>query len=570
MSRHRNVAPTRQQRAAHRSSRSSAVPPVHRWRARWVALATAVLCLSLGIAGISNGAAGTRSRAFGAVADTFVNANYPTASFGRKLDVRVDDRPKIALLTFDIRALGTSAESAVLRLRATSTSASARVDVHLARDAWSETGTTYRSVPSVGPRIGSGSARPGQWTEITLDLAAVDGAGVVSLALQRSTRGRDVRFHSRESDNAPALILTPGTAADAQGSVEGEPPPSTDAPAITPTQTTRARTTPPPPATATATPPTSPAASTTRPSRSAPPGDGPFLAYEPDSFFRSPLPATAPVDGSSARGISLVKQHDVRDYPRINGVEGNSWGMPFAMSSCSDPVWRLTGDVPAEAAHLRTEGFHAPARFAATLTGTSDSPLVVVDRCGNATMPDGFTLWAAKAVRGSGNTIQVGSAGAFDHTSNGLDQRNPASDSDVNFRSRGAIPDAMVIRDDLLSHAIDTGGDLGHVLHMFWWETDSAAGAVHPMTGAESGKSGFGAEGMRIRIRPDVRLDTRGCSPAGLAVARTLQHYGAYLGDNSGSSSALKAEQGSTAITADALSCVTWDDFVFVQRGWEG
>jgi hypothetical protein len=89
------------------------------------------------------------------------------------------------------------------------------------------------------------------------------------------------------------------------------------------------------------------------------------------------------------------------------------------------------------------------------------------------------------------------------------------------------------------------------------------------MVGAESGKSGFGAEGMRIRIKPNVDLAARGCSPAGLAVARTLQHHGAYLGDNSGSSSGLKAEQGSSALTRDALKCVTWDDFVFVQRGWD-
>ncbi len=300
-----------------------------------------------------------------------------------------------------------------------------------------------------------------------------------------------------------------------------------------------------------------------------------YLPYSSDSFFKKVLPASAPVDGASAQGIAFVKNHPDQAgwrYPKINGLGSNKWGTVYFEGSCSDPIWKLTGSVPNEVAFLKTQGFHAPDKLGTTLTGTSDSPFVVMDRCGNATMPNGLSVWGAKAVKGTGNTIQVGAAGAFQHDSNGLDRRNSRSTSSKNFRSRGAIPDSMVIRKDRLAWAIANDTDLGYVLHMFWVETDGSAGHVHPMVGQES-RSGWGPEGIRIRIKASVDLTKRGLSPGGLVVARTLQRHGAYLGDNSGSASALKAEQNygqwGTLLTQDALKGLTWDDFEFVQRGWE-
>jgi len=299
-------------------------------------------------------------------------------------------------------------------------------------------------------------------------------------------------------------------------------------------------------------------------------GNGPpFLPYSASSFFRTPLTDSAPLDPESDAGIAFIKRTDRSAYPVIRGVEGDRWGTPFAIGTCDDPLWTLEGSVPREVSFLTSEGFHAPRSLADSLTLTSDSPLVVMDRCGTHSMPHGLTVWAAKVSSAGDEKLEVGAAGAFQHDSNGLDFRDPESDSDLNYRSRGAIPDAMVIRDDLLRWGVAHDGDLGHVLHMFWEETDSSAGAVHPMVGAESGKHGFGAEGMRIRIKPGVDLAGRHCTAAGLVVARTLQRYGAYLGDNSGGASSLKAQQDSRLITRDALSCLTWDDFEFVQRRWD-
>jgi hypothetical protein len=256
-------------------------------------------------------------------------------------------------------------------------------------------------------------------------------------------------------------------------------------------------------------------------------------------------------------------------YPILTGVGGNKWGMVHAIGQASDPVWTLTGSVPAAVAQqLAVKGFHAPAWLGDVLTGTSDSPFVVDDQA------DGITIWAAKAVKGSGNTIDVGAAGYFVHGTNGLDKRRPESDSTVNLVSRGRIPDTMVVTKAQVDAAIAAHTDLGHVLEIFWPETDSTAGYLLPMVGAEGSKSGWGAEGQRIAIDPTVDLAARNCTPQALVLALTLQRHGAYIGDNAGGGAVIKLEQDSTAhpvwgntVSQDELAgCVTWNDFVATTR----
>jgi hypothetical protein len=299
----------------------------------------------------------------------------------------------------------------------------------------------------------------------------------------------------------------------------------------------------------------------------------PFVAYDANSYFRSPIDG-APIDAAATQAFrTFMKSHpDQRDvaFPLIRGTEANRWGMPFALGQAGDPQWHLTGSVSSKVSSLVTDGFAAPAWLGDTLTGTSDSPLVVIDRDANR------TIWAANALVVASGVISVSAAGYFEHGSNGLDYRNPLSNSTANFRSRGVIPDAMVIRKDLVDNAIAVKGDLGHVLHLFFVETDSSAGFCHPMVGCESGKSGFGAEGLRIAIAPDVDVTARGLSPEGEVIARTLQRHGCYLGDNSGSASGIKAEQEGGGrelwdgrLPADVLHGVTWDDMVVLPRGWQ-
>ena len=62
-------------------------------------------------------------------------------------------------------------------------------------------------------------------------------------------------------------------------------------------------------------------------------------------------------------------------------------------------------------------------------------------------------------------------------------------------------------------------------------------------------------------------------NPVGLAIARTLQQNGAYIGDNSGSGAGVKTEQNANypGLDADSLrGCMTWDDVEFLPLGYAG
>jgi len=115
----------------------------------------------------------------------------------------------------------------------------------------------------------------------------------------------------------------------------------------------------------------------------------PFIAYGPHSFLKSRVQG-APVNQKLTREfhrfMATFPGQRGTDFPTIHGIDDNRWGMPFAMSTCSDPRWKIgaaSGSTPGRWQKLRSTGFHAPADLGAHLTGTNDSPLVVIDRAGS-------------------------------------------------------------------------------------------------------------------------------------------------------------------------------------------
>ena len=218
------------------------------------------------------------------------------------------------------------------------------------------------------------------------------------------------------------------------------------------------------------------------------------LLYSADSFFRSRV-TNAPVDAARTASFRAFMASNPDQagitWPKIN--MNPDWAMSYHVGTATDPVWRLAGGNTSDPhlTILRTQGFHMADSVADTFpTGTQDRPGVMVD------MVFGYTAQFADAVPNKATrTITVSSAGIMWHGSNGLDGRNPASNDKRNFTSRGRIPDAMVIRRDLLDQAIAKGTGLGHVLHLFFVETNSADGVASPMTGAENGQSGLGRRG---------------------------------------------------------------------------
>ncbi|HET6560461.1 MAG TPA: hypothetical protein VFG72_01170 [Marmoricola sp.] len=300
----------------------------------------------------------------------------------------------------------------------------------------------------------------------------------------------------------------------------------------------------------------------------------PYLPYTADSFFRTPVVGAVEDTARSAAFRSFMKTHpDQKKYahPRITGLGSNPWGTTFHLASASDPVWKLAGPgVRKETTLLGSQGVHISDDVLKRIpTGTQDREMLIVDPI------FGYSVFVADCVPNyTTRTITCSSSGVTWHASNGLDRRNPRSSDKRNFTSRGRISDAGVIRPDLLQHGIANDTGLGHVLQFWFVETLTSDGFCHPMIGQEKGKYGFGAEGERVGIRRDVDLKARGFTGAALVIARTLQQHGAYIGDNSGSSTMLKGAQATATynpyagmnVSQDCLKGLTWDDFVVYRR----
>lgn len=329
---------------------------------------------------------------------------------------------------------------------------------------------------------------------------------------------------------------------------------------------------------------------------------GPYLPYTPTSYLRAPLPSdwvTTHKAADSAFGISWLMANDQTDQPKLNGVPTtnggstvNGWGIGFGLGQCTDPVWHFEAgsNVPTQDSFLLPggSGFHAPAGWQNHFPSNNDSPIEVIDRCGNSTFPGGFSVWAANVAYSGSNTLVKNPlsnsggivGGAFDDTSNGVDHRDSHSNSTLNETSRGNIPESFGIRTDLVQAAEQgaNGGTLGHVLQVFLVETNSAAGVSSPMVAAESGQAGCGgaahpticAEGQRMAILP-TWTPPAGCTGAAKVVALTLQKYGMYIGNNSGSGSAIKVQQDdtTTGLWKNSLaSCFTYNDMAFLDKDY--
>lgn len=319
-----------------------------------------------------------------------------------------------------------------------------------------------------------------------------------------------------------------------------------------------------------------------------PPPTGTYdLPYTAGSFFKSRVDgAGVPIDA----GLTAEMRHFMATYvgtdpndnqsevswPQVN-LNPNWSGHNYVhRASKTAPVWKLVGSATGSSAGnlkldiVRTQGVHMPDSIWDTVpTGEQDRLLVIQDHV------FGYTVQCADvAPNKAARTWTSSSCGIFWHTSNGLDYRNPLSDDARNFSSRGRIIDAMQVPREELDAAVAEDRGLGRVMHFFWVATEQADGFSHPMVNEESNTGGWGGEGWRLRVSPTVDLEARGLTGAALAIARTLQQNGAYIGDNSGSRTQLKIgppeDYVGTNLTENVFQGkLFWDDFEVVQPGWQ-
>jgi hypothetical protein len=155
--------------------------------------------------------------------------------------------------------------------------------------------------------------------------------------------------------------------------------------------------------------------------------------------------------------------------------------------------------------------------------------------------------------------------------SNGLDGRALGSDELRNFGHRGGPPPVYAVRWDEIQ--------TGRIDHALKISINDTCDHVWPYVEDEGCQAGsLFPEGTRIRIKPGIDLSALGLSPPALVVARALQQYGAFVGDQSGGPVTLKLENTvaegkgwlwSGVLDAPSLSSIPLDDYEVVRRGWD-
>ncbi len=164
----------------------------------------AAAVVSAAVSGISPGlaAAANPAQVFTPVADGFVSAAAPRASYGRARSLRLRARPPDrAYLRFRIDGLRGGVVSARLRVFVTG---AGRADLQvraLTGPRWNERSLRYRTAPGLGRLIAEGSVRAG-WMSFDVG-SLVRGRGIADLALV--ARRGTVSLASRETGAKPRI-----------------------------------------------------------------------------------------------------------------------------------------------------------------------------------------------------------------------------------------------------------------------------------------------------------------------------------------------------------------------------
>lgn len=263
------------------------------------------------------------------------------------------------------------------------------------------------------------------------------------------------------------------------------------------------------------------------------------MTFTADSYWNTPLPPDVAKDGSSARFIRWIREHNRgKDY--LSLAVGD-WAMPVIRPTAADPL--ITVD-PAQGA---TATFRMPTN--AEPMPTNDAAMTVLD----ATTNQDISMFEFDP-----DTRKAQGLARYWLDSEGIDERIGGTKGN---RGHRGVPGAVsCIRRE----------------HLYGTESNrlkisiqaTAESHVFPMVDHEDSEGGIIPEGMVIRIKPSVDLLALGpLTVDAYAIANMLKRYGAVIGDNGGLAT-LKVERGITTVRADSLKTLRWSAFEFIERGW--
>jgi chitodextrinase len=144
---------------------------------------------------------------FNPVADTYVNADFPSTNYGSSSTLRADASPIVqSYLRFNVQGLTGTITHVTLRVYTNSASSSGYDVRGVTDNSWSETSINFSNAPAVGTVSGtSGSFASGVWTSVDIT-PLITGNGTFSIALT-TTNNTAFSLISREGANPPQLVI---------------------------------------------------------------------------------------------------------------------------------------------------------------------------------------------------------------------------------------------------------------------------------------------------------------------------------------------------------------------------
>jgi hypothetical protein len=264
-----------------------------------------------------------------------------------------------------------------------------------------------------------------------------------------------------------------------------------------------------------------------------PGGTTTYRAFEPGSWWNTPLGPDAPLDPHGTQILRYLHSgpESGRGCLMLAGAGSSHWGTPIYWARPGDPTYDVTGVTgarPPELAQLRIPERAEPA-------ANNDGSMSIYD------LQKGYVvaLTGANYDRSSDTWTASGATVTY-LRSNGLHVATGKSDDPRNrgtHRGNNGATMAVAWREVLSGH-------VQHVLKVASGP-EVANRFVFPMVGSDGDYEGHDAavppQGLRLRIRPDVDLRSLSLNPEALVIARALQRYGFYIGDSGGRTS-LKLE----------------------------
>lgn len=262
-----------------------------------------------------------------------------------------------------------------------------------------------------------------------------------------------------------------------------------------------------------------------------------FVPFTPGSWWNTTLPWDPPLhpDGDKILRYLRAAPESGEGCLMLAGADDNRWGQPIYWSKPSDPTYNVTGVVqerPPELASLRIPEDAQPAP-------NNDGSVTIFDR------EKGYVVALTEAEFHEDADAWTASGASVTYlASNGLHVATGRSDHPRNTGThRGNNGATMAVSWDMVE-----SGVVPHVLKAAVGP-EAANRAVFPMVGSDGGYEGDSArvppQGLRLRIKPSVDLESMHLQPEALVIARALRRYGFYIGD-SGARTAIKLENTET------------------------